>query len=366
MAVLESINLGIVGLRRGAFAGLRLDGLRLHALCDADPARLDKAVAQHPGVERWTDFNEMIERSKLDAVLIATPMPLHAPQSIAALNRGLHVMSEVPGGVSIEECRDLVLACRSARGLYMMMENMNYFRHVQIVTEMVKRGMFGQTYYAQGEYLHELKSLIVKTPWRRKWAVGVNGITYGTHSLGPALAWMPGDRVESVSCAGSGHRHADHEGRAYEIESTCVMLAKTTRGSLIKIRQDFLSDRPSCHKFVLQGTDGAFETSGIDGATSKVWLRGRSGGKMEWRTLDEMADEFLPDLWRRHGPTAAGAGHGGSDFIQLADFVDAIRQNKPSPIGIDAAMDMTLPGLVSQRSIACGGIWLSVPDSRLW
>ena len=30
------------------------------------------------------------------------------------------------------------------------------------------------------------------------------------------------------------------------------------------------------------------------------------------------------------------------------------------------AMDMTLPGLVSQQSIAQNGQWLDVPDSRSW
>ena len=47
-------------------------------------------------------------------------------------------------------------------------------------------------------------------------------------------------------------------------------------------------------------------------------------------------------------------------------FVDAILQGEAPPIGIHEAMDMTLPGLVSQRSIVEGGRWLPVPDSRDW
>ena len=34
--------------------------------------------------------------------------------------------------------------------------------------------------------------------------------------------------------------------------------------------------------------------------------------------------------------------------------------------GIDVAMDMTLPGLMSQQSIAQGSSWAAVPDSRNW
>jgi len=35
-------------------------------------------------------------------------------------------------------------------------------------------------------------------------------------------------------------------------------------------------------------------------------------------------------------------------------------------VGVHEALDLTLPGLVSQLSIAAGGVWLDVPDSRGW
>lgn len=47
-------------------------------------------------------------------------------------------------------------------------------------------------------------------------------------------------------------------------------------------------------------------------------------------------------------------------------FVDAICGRRLPATGIHEAMDMTLPGLVSQESIRRGGAWLSVPDSRDW
>src|SRR5688572_28404629 len=191
MPILDQPNLGVVGAcRRGAFALHPPDGVRLHAICDLNAEALAARAAELPGVETWSDFEEMLDGSELDAVVIATPMPLHVPMSIAALRRGVHVLSEVPAGVSIDECRQLVKACRASSAVYMLAENMNCFRLVQIVTGMVRAGLFGETYYAEGEYLHAIRDLIEKTPWRRKWQVGINGITYGTHSLGPILQWM--------------------------------------------------------------------------------------------------------------------------------------------------------------------------------
>ena len=73
----------------------------------------------------------------------------------------------------------------------------------------------------------------------------------------------------------------------------------------------------------------------------------------------------MPDIWRNPPREALEAGHGGGDYFEVMDFVEAIQGKKPSPIGIHEAMDMTLPGLISQESIRRGG-WLPVPDSRHW
>ena len=50
----------------------------------------------------------------------------------------------------------------------------------------------------------------------------------------------------------------------------------------------------------------------------------------------------------------------------MLDFLDSIVNGTPSPIGIHEAMDMTLPGLISQESIRDNGSWKEVPDSRCW
>ena len=370
MSKLESLNLGIAGAagRGGAFKDSceAVGNIRIHAVCDINAEKLDETMARLGASEKYTDYDTMLSRSELDAVLIGTPMPFHVPQAVAALERGLHVLSEVPAGISIGECRELVAAARQSKGLYMMAENYAYQKPNVLVKEIVARGLFGETYYAEGEYLHELKELNEETPWRRKWQSGINGITYGTHSLGPILQWMPGDRVVSVSCAGSGHHYRDPRGDFYENEDSCVMLCKMRRGGLIKIRVDMLSNRPhSMSNYQVQGTEGAYESARAPGEKDKIWLRARSE-KVEWRALAELEDEFLPEYWRRGMEAAEKAGHGGGDYFVIADFLDSIQGRKPCPIGIHEAMDMTLPGLVSQQSIEQDAAWLDVPDSRDW
>jgi hypothetical protein len=81
---------------------------------------------------------------------------------------------------------------------------------------------------------------------------------------------------------------------------------------------------------------------------------------------ERFASRYVPDIWRNPPAEALQAGHGGGDYFEVMDFVNAIRGSAPCPIDIHKAMDMTLPGLVSQQSIAKAGQWLVVPDSRQW
>jgi predicted dehydrogenase len=248
-----------------------------------------------------------------------------------------------------------------------MAENYLYTRPNVLIRELVRRGLFGTPYYAEGEYLHELKGLNRETPWRRQWQTGINGITYGTHSLGPILQWMPGDRVVAVSCTGAGHHHHDLDRRPFEAESTCVMLCRMRSGGLVKIRVDMISDRPEAPtNYLLQGTDGAYESARAPGERNRIWLQSRSDHLNHWLDLEQLENDFLPAAWRDPPGVVTSAGHGGSDYYQIAEFVDVIEGRKDPDVGIHAAMDMTLPGLISQQSIREDGRWLEVPDSRTW
>lgn len=145
------------------------------------------------------------------------------------------------------------------------------------------------------------------------------------------------------------------------------MLCRMRHGGLVKIRLDMLSNRPhAMTNYQVQGTDGSYESARAAGETNRIWLRSRCPDMKSWLDLSTLADEFLPEYWKRGMETAKKAGHGGGDYFEVLDFVDAARGKRACPIGIHEAMDMTLPGLVSQLSIRQAGAWLDVPDSREW
>ncbi len=378
----DHIGVGIVGIggRGGTFdmPAAFADRARVAAVCDIDEEALAAAAAKMPSVPTFADYETMLSETRLDAVVIGTPMPYHAPQAIAALERDIHVLSEVPAGVTIEECRALVEAANSSAAEYMMAENYIYTKPNQLVKSLVKEGLFGEVYYAEGEYLHELKELNEITPWRREWQTGINGVTYPTHSLGPILTWMPDDRVARVCCTGSGHHYVDPRGDEYEQEDTTVMLCETVKDRLIKIRLDMLSERPhAMDNYQLQGTNGCYESARAIGSapesdgfdTHNIWLEAFEDAPdshdYEWQALFEF-EQFLPERWRDPPPEATESGHGGGDYFIMADFLDAVINGTTPPIDIHRSMDMTLPGLASQESIEQDGRWVDVPDPRKW
>jgi hypothetical protein len=190
---LEKLNIGVVGAAgRGASFRAAFDAhprTRIHAVCDIRQDALAEVAERLGASEMYTDYAEMLERSEVDAVVIGTPMQFHTPQAIAALERNVHVLSEVTAAVSMDECRALVAAAQRSQAVYMMAENCAYTKPNVLVKELVRRGLFGEVYYAEGEYLHELKELNEITPWRRRPHVPCGRRRASTASPTARTAW---------------------------------------------------------------------------------------------------------------------------------------------------------------------------------
>lgn len=313
----DRVEVGIVGAAgrgRGFFSAFRNNPRTvITSLCDINLESLRKTAAES-GLENcrlFENYEEMLDSASINAVMIGTPMHLHVPQAIMALERGIHVLSEVPVGVSIEECRQLVEAKKRSKATYMMAENYCYIRSNVLVGEIAKAGLFGELYFGEGEYIHELKGLNEITKWRRRWQTGVNGNTYPTHSLGPVYQWFGERRVVEVCCYGTGHHYRDPRGDLYENEDSTFTACKLECGGLINLRLDMLSNRPAnCAYYSLQGTKGCYEAPRGFGDKHKIFLMDRH----EWETwydLEELAEEFLPERWLNPPKEALESGHWG-------------------------------------------------------
>ena len=116
------IRVAVIGFR-GRGSGhikelLKVPGVRLVALCDADQAVIDKKVAElakdNIQVRTYRDFRECCADKEIDAVTIATPNHSHVLIALTALQHGKHVYVEKPVSHNLIESAKLMAAATKA------------------------------------------------------------------------------------------------------------------------------------------------------------------------------------------------------------------------------------------------------------
>lgn len=140
----ERLNIGVIGVGgRGAgdLAGVASENIV--ALCDVDENTLGGAAANFPKAEKYTDYRKLLEQKNLDAVVIATPDHQHAPATLRALRRGLHVYCEKPLTHTVEEARLVAqTAAKLKLATQMGTQNHEHPGYLRLV-ELIQSGAIG-------------------------------------------------------------------------------------------------------------------------------------------------------------------------------------------------------------------------------
>src|SRR6478672_5986828 len=84
------------------------------ALCDSNPAVLERARQQTGITAAFSDYQEALKHPEVDAVVIATPNFVHAPMTLAACAAGKHVLCEKPLAMNLGEAKQMLAAARQA------------------------------------------------------------------------------------------------------------------------------------------------------------------------------------------------------------------------------------------------------------
>ncbi|MBM3278432.1 MAG: Gfo/Idh/MocA family oxidoreductase [Candidatus Handelsmanbacteria bacterium] len=353
----KTYHIGISGLRRGlslARVFPLFPDCQIAAGCDLDPQALERFGQHFPQARLCSTYGEMLEAG-LDVVVVASPIPDHKDQSIAALEAGCHVLQEVILGATIEECAALLKAVQGhPRQLFMLAENCCYWGHILAWKEMWAQGMLGELVYAEAEYVHDVRALHRNPDRTPTWRSFRQPLTYCTHSLGPLLK-ITGERCARVTALATANKIAPEYGQC----DFGVGIIQTTSGAVIKIlRAEKLVREPSFHYYSLYGTKGCLETS-----RPPVPLRTHAYLEQVPHMSTMMELPLGYDVPGAPAQAKAG-GHGTAEYCMIGDFLDALRQGRPAPIDIQQALDMSLPGLCAQESIRQGGVPVEVPDWR--
>jgi predicted dehydrogenase len=140
----ERLNVGVIGVGGRGGADLAAMGSEnVVAICDVDANRLNAAAKKFPSVKKYFDYRRLLEQKDLDAIVVATPDHHHAPASIRAMRRGLHVYCEKPLTHTVAEARLLAqTAAKMKVATQMGTQNHEHPGYVRLV-ELLKTGAIG-------------------------------------------------------------------------------------------------------------------------------------------------------------------------------------------------------------------------------
>ena len=176
---------------------------RMRTLCDLDTTRAESLAAAFPGCGVSRHFEEVIGRSDVDIVSIASYDHMHAEQVCAALDAGKHVFVEKPICTKLEELRRIKAGWLASDGRLKLRSNL-VLRGAPLyvwLRERLRDGHFGKIYAFDGDYLYGRLHKITHG-WRRNiadYSVMEGG---GIHLI-DLLLWLTAARPTHVFARGN-------------------------------------------------------------------------------------------------------------------------------------------------------------------
>lgn len=104
------IGAGVMGADHARIVAEDLPGASLQVVCDASEDRARAVADQYGAADVMTDAQAAVARSEVDAVIVASPDPTHAPLSLACIAAGKPVLCEKPLSQSSSECLSVIEA----------------------------------------------------------------------------------------------------------------------------------------------------------------------------------------------------------------------------------------------------------------
>ena len=202
---MDKIRVGFIGCGGNASGHIgRVLGIpeaEVVALCDVDQVSLQRAKernSQAAELPEFTHYQEMLEQVELDAVEISTPHTLHFEQIMAALDKGLHVLTEKPMVCTVDHARQVIAKAEETGKLVMI----SYQRHLQAqyryVRNQIAAGELGDIQFISALQDQKWYQGTIGL-WRQQMALSGGGQLNdsGSHLLDIAL-WMTGLEVAEV------------------------------------------------------------------------------------------------------------------------------------------------------------------------
>ena len=171
-----------------------------------------------------TDWEALARDPEVEAAIVATPNYLHAPQAIALLEAGKHVMVEKPMAVSVAECDAMIAAAQHGGARLMVAHCWRFHPDVLAVRDRIAAGEFGEVVKTRGYGVH---SGWGPSGWfaEKRLAGGGALVDMGVHAIDTAR-FLLGDPEPARVCATLGTRYG-----TYDVDDDGILLISWSQGT---------------------------------------------------------------------------------------------------------------------------------------
>jgi predicted dehydrogenase len=349
----EALRVGVVGIGWAGQQHLKayhaLDGVSIVSLAGMEQELRDSLQAEYAIPNAFADWKDMLDHGGLDAVSVAVPTFLHAPITIAALERGIHVLSEKPIARNAVEGQAMVDAARRAGRVLDVAFNHRRRGDIQALKGVIDAGGLGRPYYAKASWLRR-SGIPTLGSWFTNPELAGGGplADIGVHALDYALHLLGEPKVVAVSAA--THSELGPQGRgggsaysalasshAFDVEDFASAFLRLEGGGTLVIEASWATYRETDDllDFTIYGTDGGAELK-VQGAPFppvgqlRVFTD-KDGESADYvppvlpgRAHDAVVEDFVTAV---RGGEAVWGGHDGSLALYRAQIIDACYQS---------------------------------------
>ena len=381
---MAKVRIGLVGTgQRGkAYVQelLKSDDVAVTALCDTNVERLD-AFADELGlarddVLRTTDLDALLAGDLVEGVVVAVPDRFHKDVAVRAFEAHKHVLIEKPMALSVADCKAIVRAQQASGRLLQIGFVLRHTPFYRKVKQIVDSGALGQIMgIGMAEYLSNAHGSAYMRRWHRKRAnSGSFILAKCCHDL-DMLMWLAGARARAVASFGDNNFFLPSKRPATHC-STCQREASCA----YRLDPDFVFMRPEDQrdpsendfdlcafnddKDIVDNQVCLLELDNDVRATFALELFRPQGSE---RTITIAGTEGYLDGWyvgnrievSLHADGSvetfdvsgkATGGHLGGDREIVADFVGAIRGERPPASDWQDGLVATVVGLAIEEA----------------
>jgi len=277
------------------------------------------AFAAEFGIPRqYGAVDALLQDGGVDALIVSTPNYLHAPETIAALEAGVHVMVEKPMAMNAAEAEAMMAASRESGALLMVAHCWRFDPEVLWLKEQYERGRLGRIIRTKGYGVH--------VNWgpggwftQKKFAGGGALADMGIHALDTARFLLSDPQPVSVY-ARMGTHYTD-----FDVDDTGVIIVNWDNDAVSYLESGWWQPH-------MDGPEAATQLYGTAGFGQifPTWLLLRRPGQGEI----EKVDPGFPPVREPHCPQSMYD-------TQMAYFLDCVRLGRvPNPGGAEGLLNM--------------------------